>query len=269
MRVGAERFEDADKYAAYLRTAGGRLRTDLAWSNLRSFLPADVCGCRALDIGGGTGALAMRMADLGFEVALLDVSEPMLDLARNEANAKPLAGSIAFHQGDAAQLEALFSPASFHVAICHNLLEYMDDPAAVLRAVASMLKDDGIAIASLLVRNRWGEVLKAAIKDHDAEGSAAVLRADTVLDTLYGEPVRIFDPDGFCRMAEDAALEPVAVRGVRVVSDYANCETLTESAYARLLEIELLLGAEPRLAGVARYIQVIARRCGDAHRRNS
>jgi S-adenosylmethionine-dependent methyltransferase len=264
--AGAERFEDAYKYAAYLRTAGGRLRTDLAWTNLRSFLPANASACRALDIGAGTGTLAIRLAELGFEVALLDVSESMLKLARSESDSKRLAGSIAFHHGDAARLEDLFTPGSFHVVICHNLLEYVDDPAAVLRSVSSLLMNDGKSFASLLVRNRWGEVLKAAIKDHDPEQSAAVARAGTVLDALYGEPVRVFDADDFRKMAEEAGLEPLATRGVRVVSDYVDCENLTESAYARLLEIEQLLGAEPPLAGIARYNQVIARRRTDARR---
>ncbi len=260
MQVGAERFEAADKYAAYLQTLEGRLRADLAWTNLLDFLPANASGFRALDVGGGTGTLAIRMAELGFDVVLLDISEPMLALARKEAEGKQLAVRISFHRGDATRLSNLFQPASFHIVICHNLLEYVEDPATVLRNVASVLKDDGKSIVSLLVRNRWGEVLKAAIKGHNVERAAAVLKADSVLDALYGEPVRIFDPDDFCKMVQEADLDPVVVRGVRVVSDYADSEALGEKGYGRLLKTELLLGAQPRLTGVARYIQVIARR---------
>jgi S-adenosylmethionine-dependent methyltransferase len=260
MRLGAERFQEADKYAAFLRTTEGRLRSDLAWTNLRGFLPAYASGCHALDVGGGTGTLAVRMAELNFEVALLDISDPMLALARKEAEAKKLVSRISFHRGDAAYLSDLFQPAFFDTVICHNLLEYVEDPLAVLRGLAPLLEDDGKSIVSLLVRNRWGEVLKAAIKGHDAERAATLLRADTVLDSLYGQPVRVFDPDDFRKMVEWAGLEPLSVRGVRVVSDYLDCETLTESAYRRLLEFELLFGAQLQLAGVARYIQLIARR---------
>jgi len=35
------RFVDADKYAAYLKTPVGRLRSELAWENVRRFLPRD------------------------------------------------------------------------------------------------------------------------------------------------------------------------------------------------------------------------------------
>jgi S-adenosylmethionine-dependent methyltransferase len=259
MRVSAERFEGADKYAAYLRTLGGRLRADLAWTNLLDFLPANASGLRALDVGGGTGTLAIRMAERGFDVTLLDISERMLSLARKESDGRKAAGSISIHRGDAARLSELFEQDFFHTVTCHNLLEYMENPAAVLRDMASMLKDDGKSIVSLLVRNRWGEVLKAAMKERNVERAATVAKADSVLDTLYGEPVRTFDPDDFCKMLTEAGLEPVAVRGVRVASDYADSEALAKNDYGRLLEIELLLGAQPRLAGVARYIQVIAR----------
>lgn len=33
------RFQDAEKYAAYLETPAGRLRSELAWGNLLGFLP--------------------------------------------------------------------------------------------------------------------------------------------------------------------------------------------------------------------------------------
>jgi S-adenosylmethionine-dependent methyltransferase len=259
VQLSAERFQEADKYAAFLRTTEGRLRLDLGWANLRGFLPANAPNCRALDIGGGSGAIALRLSDLGFQVALLDVSEAMLALARKEANASESKGRIAFQLGDATRLPELFRPCSFDAIICHNLLEYMEDPLAMLRGLESLVKQDRQSVVSLLVRNRWGEVVKAALKAHDLERAATALRADTVLDSLYGQPVRMFDPEAFREMVEQAGLEILAARGVRVLSDYLECNSLTESAYKQLLEFELLLGAQPQLAAIARYWQIIAR----------
>ena len=77
-----ERFgKGADKYAAYLETPEGRLRLDLPLANLQEFLPQQTGLLCALDLGGGTGANAVRLARLGFQVTLLDVSLPMLDHA--------------------------------------------------------------------------------------------------------------------------------------------------------------------------------------------
>src|ERR1700741_2285029 len=75
----------ADKYAAYLGTPEGRLRLDLAFANLQDFLPDDKASLRALDIGCGTGATAVRLARLGVPVTLVDSSPEMLNLAERSA----------------------------------------------------------------------------------------------------------------------------------------------------------------------------------------
>ena len=253
------RFRCTDKYVAYLGTIEGKLRLDLGWINLREFLPVTTASRRVLDVGSGTGTLALRLAELGFSVDLLDSSEPMLALAREQAHARELSDCTSFHQGDASRLPDLFEPSSFHTVICHNLLEYVEEPLAVLRGLAQVLKQDGESVASVLVRNRWGEVLKAAIKCNDSAVAETALVAETVIDSLYGEPVRVFDPAAVRSMMERAGLQVVAERGVRVVSDYLDCRALTDDGYKRLLELELLLGAQPQLAAVARYTQIIAR----------
>ncbi|PYX95568.1 MAG: SAM-dependent methyltransferase, partial [Acidobacteria bacterium] len=74
-----ERFRTgAAKYAAYLETPEGRLRLDLAFANLQEFLPQARQPLNTLDLGCGTGAIAVRLAQLGLHVTLLDGSLPML-----------------------------------------------------------------------------------------------------------------------------------------------------------------------------------------------
>ena len=256
--VDTGRFQDAERYAAYLRTTEGKLRADLGWANLRTFLPLSGVGMRALDVGGGTGVFALRFAALGFEVNLLDNSEAMLAHAKKEANAEGLTRRISFCHSDANCLPSMFELGSFDVLVCHNLLEYVEDPFAVLRGLRCLLKEDGNSVVSLLVRNRYGEVLKSAIKDRDLELSKAALLSEKVLDTLYGQPVRVFDPLDFRRTVVRAGLKLLAAYGVRVLADYLGCEALTADYYRRLLDFELLLGAQPQFAAVARYTQVIA-----------
>src|SRR5207248_11113168 len=132
-----ERFRTgAEEYAAYLDTPEGRLRLDLAFANLQEFLPQATRSLFALDIGGGTGATAVRLAQLGFHVTVLDASVPMLDLARRAAREAGVPQRIALKHGDATQLAELFHADSFDVILCHNILEYVDDPCAVLRSAA-------------------------------------------------------------------------------------------------------------------------------------
>ena len=98
------RFQDADKYASYLKTTAGRLRCELAWKNLRGFLPVGGSRLRVLDLGGGTGFVSVRLARMEFQVVLLDSSEEMLGIARKEAEASGVAARIAFCHADAGQL---------------------------------------------------------------------------------------------------------------------------------------------------------------------
>ena len=254
----ASRFQDADKYAAYLKTPAGRLRSELAWENVRRFLPRDASKRRALDVGGGTGFASVQLARMGYEVVLLDGSEEMLGIARQQAEAGGVAARISFCHADAGQLPELFDAESFDIVVCHNLLEYAEDPCTTVRDITHVLRKD--AVLSVLVRNRAGEVLKAAIKSGDWKLATANLAAETVVDSLFGEPIRVFASAEVRDLLARASLEILAEHSVRVFFDYLGLENLTDEAYLQVFELELRLGARPDFAAIARYIQVIARR---------
>jgi len=259
--LDTSRFQDADRYASYLKTLAGRLRSELAWENLRRCLPQDASKRRALDLGGGTGFASMQLAQLGFEVVLLDSSEEMLAIARQQAEASSTTARISFRHADASRLPNLFAARSFDLVVCHNLLEYLEDPFTVVCHIAHVLRED--AVVSVLVRNRAGEVLRAAIKSADWKLATANLSAETVMDSLFGEPVRVFAPVDVRSMLAKADLVAIAEHGVRVFSDYLDlADDLTDEAYRQVFELERTLGAQPQFAAIARYIQVIARGSG-------
>lgn len=262
-----ERFEEgASRYADYLLTTEGRLRLDLAWANLREFAHAEfLCGVggefegRALDAGAGTGATALRLAAEGWSVAAVDASGAMLALASRAALGEGLAARVSFHQADAARCGELFAPASFDLAVCHNVLEYVAEPSAVVGALASCVRPGGLV--SLLARNRAGEALRAALKAQDLPAARAALTAETVRESLYGGPARLFDADSLAALLRDASFEVTAARGVRVVADYLSPElAAARGGYESVLAFETEIGSRPEFAAVARYTQVIARR---------
>jgi S-adenosylmethionine-dependent methyltransferase len=252
------RFQDAEKYAAYLKTSAGRLRSELAWENVRRFLPRDAAKHRALDVGGGTGFASMRLARLDHEVTLLDSSEQMLRIARQDADACGVTARISFRHAETGQLRELFSAESFDVVVCHNLLEYSEDPSTTVRGMAHVLRTDGVL--SVVVRNRAGEVLKEAVKSGDWKLAVANLTAETVVDTLYGNRMRLFTPADLHEMLAQAGFEAVAEHGVRVFFDYLAQQNPTDATYSEIFELESKLGARPEFFAIARYIQVIARR---------
>jgi S-adenosylmethionine-dependent methyltransferase len=266
----SERFQDrADKYAAYLETPEGRLRSDLSFANLRDFLPLQgndshaidsqtKDSLRALDVGCGTGATAVRLARLGLQVTLLDSSPAMLDIAKRKIEEEGVADEVVLQQGDATQLTNLFHAASFDLILCHNVLENLDDADAVLRGAARALRDSS-ALLSVLVRNRAGEVFKAALQQGDLAVAEKNLTAEWGQESLYGGRVRLFTSDGLRAMLKTASLGVVAERGVRVLADYLPSQISRSAEYERIFELERKLGGRPEYAAVARYTQCFAR----------
>jgi SAM-dependent methyltransferase len=255
-----ERFRTGvAKYAAYLETPEGRLRLDLAFANLQEFLPPATRSLRALDLGCGTGAIAVRLAQLGLHVTLLDASLPMLDFAERAAREAGVAERTALKHGDAGQLANLFHAQSFDVIVCHNILEYVDDPCAVLRSAAGALRDPS-SIISVMVRNQAGEVLKAAIQDGDLAASEHNLTAEWGHESLYGGQVRLFAAESMRAMLKATSLMVTAERGVRVMSDYLPPQVSRSAEYERIFELERKLGRRAEFATVARYTQHLSRR---------
>ena len=250
---------EAEKYAAYLETAEGQLRTDLAFANLQEFLPQDTASLRALDLGCGTGAIALRLARLGLHVTLLDSSGMMLDFAKRAAQEAGVSEKIALKQGNADQVADLFPAGSFDVIVCHNVLEFVAKPAEVLRAAACALRDSS-AILSVLVRNQAGEVLKGAIKSGDLTAAERDLTAEWGNESLYGGAVRLFTPDASRKLLKAAMLAVLAERGVRVISDYLSPQISLIAQYDRIFELERKLGSRPDFAAVARYTHWLAHR---------
>lgn len=259
--AGSERFHSgASKYAAYLETPEGRLRSDLAFANLQDFLPlVPQDSLRALDLGCGTGATAVRLARLGIHVTLVDSSAEMLDTAQRAAREAGISEKIVLKNGDAAELANLFPDGSFDVILCHNVLEYVEDPDSMLRGAARALRDSS-AILSVLVRNQAGEVLKAAIGAGDLGAAENSLTTEWGQESLYGGRVRLFRSDGLKAMLKAATLDTIAVRGVRIIADYLPPQVSRSAEYERIIELERNLGNRPEFAAVARYTQCMARR---------
>lgn len=246
----------ADKYAAYLETPEGRLRLDLAFANVQDFLPQPVGSLLALDLGSGPGVLGVRLARLGLSVTLMDVSLPMLDFAKRAALEAGVKERIALKHGDADQLADLFEAGSFDLILCHNVLEFVDNPGAVLRNAARILRGP-FGVLSVLVRNQPGEVLKAALLGGDLAAAERNLNAEWGDESLYGGKVRLFTRDSLQSFLA-ASFAVVAERGVRVISDYLPPTISRNGNYEQIFELERKLGRRPEFAAMARYTHCLA-----------
>jgi S-adenosylmethionine-dependent methyltransferase len=258
--TGENRFEnEAIRYAEYLETPEGRLRADLAFANLQDFLSAspEITSLRALDLGCGTGAAAVRLARLGILVTLIDSSLAMLELAERTTVEAGVSDKIKIKHADVVRLMDLCHTGSFDIILCHNLLEYVDDPGAVLRGATRVMRNSS-AILSVLVRNQAGEVLKAALEKGDLAAAEHNLTADWGQESLYGGRVRLFTAEALEAMLKDASLTITARRGVRVIADYLPAQISRSAEYERIFALERKLGKRQEFFGVARYMHCLA-----------
>jgi len=95
-----------------------------------------------LDVGTGTGFLALILAELGHEVVGLDISEGMLRAARRKAEQRKL--KIKFVLGDAENLP--FEDESFDAVICRHLIWTLPNPKVALSEWARVARRKGVVI---------------------------------------------------------------------------------------------------------------------------
>src|ERR1700676_1404622 len=165
----------------------------------------------------------------------------MLDGAKRAAREASVADRIALNQGDAAQVANLFPAGSFDIVVCHNILEYVDDPNSLLSAAAKVLQSDS-GILSILVRNWAGEVFKAGVAG-DLEAAERNLTTMWGLESLFCGQVRLFTLGGLQVITKDASLAVASEHGVRVVSDYLPPQISRSEEYERIFELERKLGS--------------------------
>lgn len=103
---------------------------------------------RVLDVGCGTGFLALRLAELGHTVTGIDFSPQMIDRARR--NAEQGAQQIDFRVGDATALDC--ADETQDVVVARHLIWALPDPE---RGVAEWLRVLRPGGRLLLIEGKW------------------------------------------------------------------------------------------------------------------
>ncbi len=98
---------------------------------------------KILDVGTGTGMIAINLAELGHEVTGIDLGEEMLKKAEAKAAERGLC--ISFLQGDAEEPD--FPDNSFDAVICRHLLWTLPHPDKAIREWARICRPGGVIVA--------------------------------------------------------------------------------------------------------------------------
>jgi SAM-dependent methyltransferase len=216
-------------------SAVGRIASDHAEDLGR---PLDV-----LDLGGGTGGVAVPLAVAGHRVTVVDPSPDALAALARRAREAGIVDRVTGVQGDGDTLASVLADRSVDLACCHGTLEFVDDPAATLRALAAALRPGGVL--SLLVSGRLAVVFAKAIAGEFSQARAALVDPSGRWGGTDPLPRR-FDAERLEALLLDAGFTRVQVRGTDIVGHLVPASLVDSDAdRAALTELDDLLVSGP------------------------
>jgi S-adenosylmethionine-dependent methyltransferase len=245
--------------SAHEHTGRGSTRTAVVWSGLEPWLrgePRDV-----LDIGGGTGGLAVRIGALGHRVVVVDPSPDALAALDRRAGERDVA--VTGRQGDLSTLLDVVDPASADVVLCHGVLEVVDDPAAALDTLAQVVRPGGTL--SLLVAQRYAAVVARAMAGHFHQALDLLdpsTESTQRQQAPQGRGGHRFTSDELTALATTAGFTVDAVHGIRVFTDLVpgSLLDLEPGATAALVELEQAVASRPEYLPLATQLHLLAHR---------
>ncbi|MFQ5962102.1 MAG: methyltransferase domain-containing protein [Candidatus Methylomirabilales bacterium] len=257
----------ASAYQEYLESPHGRLRLEIIWHQLSAFM-AKAWGpnpepVRVLDVGCGTGEVALRLAAQGHAVTLLDSVAAMLDLAKDKLRGMDTPPPIApcFLHGSLEEASDLLEKRTFDLLLCHTVVEYLPNPESALIPFRSLLSRGGFL--SLVTLNDWQEPIRLAVRDRKFDEARGVLAAERTTDSLFGIPRKGMVTDELCTQLEAIGIEVLVHEGILVFADYLPSMALEDPSHFRsLLRLEVEAGTRSPFKEVARYLHLWGRRTG-------
>lgn len=238
----------------------GPVRSELMWQAVADAVEVAGDGSLldVLDLGGGTGGDAVRLAQQGHRVTVVDPSPDALASLHRRGVEAGLAEPVRAVQGDTSDLLDHVDPASFDLVLCHGVLEYVDDPGQAVTMVSTVLRPAGHI--SVMVAGR-----------HAALAARALAGDFVTARTLLGRTADAWDlremgPRRFIAAEVDALLTAhgfgvVRTQGVRVFADLVPSAIVDTEPGARdaLYALERLLSASSDFTALSAGLHTIAR----------
>lgn len=199
-----------------------RLFKKIVWKQL-----GDMEGKKILDFGSGEGITANHFAEKN-DVTAIEPSKEMLSNAWKDYEYTQIVGDV--------NALSAFKNETFDMIICHNVLEYIDDKAAVIKALARVLKKDGII--SIVKHNRAGRVMQMAVLLDDFEKANEILDGKDSTASKFGT-IRYYEDNDITKWEPQITISDIL--GIRTFWDLQQNQQKhgDEAWQEKMLQLEL------------------------------
>ncbi len=215
----------------------------------------------AVDVGGGSGTRAVPLALGGCRVIVVDSSADALAILNRRATDGGVGTRVTGVQADAENLGSVVGEGAADLVLCHHLLEEVDDPPAVVRAIAAAVRPGGYV--SVVSAGRLGAVLGQAMVGRF--GQARAVLTDPAGRYGPADPLRRrYNSEELTRLLTDAGLRVSSVTGVGVLTGLVPgaARQMMPAGDSELIALEAAAALDPALHAIAGHLHVIARRPG-------
>ncbi|MFI2736142.1 class I SAM-dependent methyltransferase [Streptomyces sp. NPDC018711] len=263
MAQDPEKFDTAmDTWQEWQEAPWGRLRYTLAEVNLMRHLddgPGDA-PLRILDLAGGDGGDAMRLAARGHHVTVVDLAPGMLAAAEARAAERGLSERVTCVRADVHALPADITAGGFDVVLCHNLLQYVDDVPGTLGTALAPLKEGGLF--SVMAINRHSAPLNVAVRQLDPAAALDALNSDRLRTEMFDSELTLHTAEEIIPVLENLGCRDVRHYGIRSFCDYLtdDARKYDPTYYADLERLELATTARAPYTHTARLFQLTSRK---------
>jgi S-adenosylmethionine-dependent methyltransferase len=251
--------------AAAIRRDG--VRSQGLWDALLVDMMLEVVAARAsdtgravldvVDVGGGTGGLAVPLATFGHNVTVVDPSPDALAAAQRRAAEGSAPLSVV--QGEAASVAELVGQGTADLVVCHNVLEYVDSPPDAMAGIAQVLRPSGVV--SVLAANSVAAVLHHALAGRFAE-ARRLLADDAAGRAAAPELPRRFTLPELTALVEGAGLRPGEAHGLRIFGGLVPSALADGDAGGAtgLIALERAAAGYPPLRDIAAQLHLLGHR---------
>ena len=236
-------------------SAKGEVRLAIVWEHLMQTLPQLTAGkrLRILDAGCGLGQMGLRLAQLGHELVLSDLSEKMVEETRllfaetlPDAEVKFIHGPV---QGMHAQ-----ALGQFDLVLFHAVLEWLAEPKETLQQLLTLIRPGGDL--SLMFYNRDALIFRNLIRGNWRKAESDNLQGEEGGLTPY-HPLTLEEVQGWLNEWE---LNLLSRAGVRVVYDYMDRKMREARPTEEVVRIEMKYAQKEPYLHLGRYLHLIAQK---------